>query len=85
MSYFVKWKPKPLNFISKLPKNIALRIWDKLDKLKENPFRYLKHFETEEIYKFRIGDYRALISIDFEKKTLIIEVLDKRGRVYKGK
>ena len=67
MSYFVKWKPKPLNFISKLPKNIALRIWDKLDKLKENPFRYLKHFESEEIYKFRIGDYRALISIDFEK------------------
>lgn len=83
MSYSIKWKPKPLKFINKLPKNIALRIWNKLDKLKENPFRYLEHYEGEDVYKFRVGDYRTLISVDLEKKILMIEVLDKRGRIYK--
>ena len=83
MSYSIRWKPKPLKFFNKLSKNISLRIWDKLDKLKENPFRYLKHFESEDVYKFRIGGYRFLIDVDFEKKVLIIQVFDKRGRIYK--
>jgi len=34
-------------------------------------------------YKLRIGDYRALIDVDFDKGFLVVEVLDKRGRVYK--
>ncbi|HLA23295.1 MAG TPA: hypothetical protein VJZ93_02045 [Candidatus Nanoarchaeia archaeon] len=35
------------------------------------------------IDKLRIGDYRALIDIDFENKILIIQVFDKRGKIYK--
>ena len=35
------------------------------------------------ISKLRIGDYRALIDIDFENKVLIIQVFDKRGKIYK--
>jgi len=35
------------------------------------------------ISKLRIGDYRALIDIDFENKILIIQVFDKRGKIYK--
>ena len=33
---------------------------------KENPFNYLEYFEGD-YYKLRIGDYRALIDVDFEK------------------
>lgn len=83
MIYTIQWKPKPLNFINRLPKNIALRIWNKLDSIKENPFRYLEHFEGENLYKIRIGNYRALIDIDDNRKILFIQVLDKRGRIYK--
>ena len=35
------------------------------------------------IDKLRIGDYRALIDIDFENKVLIIQVFVKRGKIYK--
>ncbi len=69
-------------FLKKLPNDIAKRIFNKVESIKENPFHYLEHYEGE-YYKLRIGDYRALIDIDFNKKILTVQVLDKRGRIYK--
>lgn len=83
MSFQIKLKPKPLKYLKKLPEDIALRIWKKIDELKQNPFRCLEHYEGGNFYKFRIGDYRALIDIDFAKNIMVIEVLDKRSRIYK--
>jgi len=81
MSYTIKWTPKSAKALSKLSKDIALRIWNKTEKLRENPFRYLEHYEGNG-YKFRIGEYRLLIDVDFENNVLIIRVFNKRGRIY---
>ena len=51
-------------------------------KIKENPFRYIEHYEGK-YYKIRIGDFRALIDIDFQRKILFVRIFDKRRRVYK--
>jgi len=82
MFFNIEWHPNARKFLRKLPLEIAKRIVKKIKGLKENPFRFLEHYEGEG-YKFRIGDYRALIDIDFENKILFIRVLDKRGRIYK--
>ena len=82
MSFDIEWDQKAFKFLDKLQKDIAERILDKLEAVKEDPFRYLEHYEGEG-YKLRIGDYRMLVDVDFEKKTIIIQVFDKRGRVYK--
>jgi len=41
----------------------------------------VERFEGE-LYKLRIGEYRALVDIDFEKKVMSIRVFDKRERIY---
>jgi len=82
MSYTIKWNIKSTKILKKLPENVALRLWKKIQDLKENPFRYLEHYEGEG-YKLRIGDYRALIDVDFQNKILKIRVFDKRERIYK--
>ena len=82
MNYSIIWKPSALKFLKKLEKKDKIRISKKVDLLNEDPFRFLEHYEGD-YYKLRIGDYRALIDIDFDKKILIIQVLDKRGRIYK--
>ena len=82
MSYSVEWHSQAIKFLEKLQKNIAERILKKPDKVKEDPFRFLEHYEGD-YYKLRIGDYRMLIDIDFEKKILFIRVFDKRSRIYK--
>ena len=82
MNYNIEFSSKSKKFLKSLDKTISLRIIEKINLLTENPFRYLEHYEGD-YYKLRIGDYRALIDINFKEKILIIQVLDKRGRVYK--
>ncbi len=82
MNYKIEIGPKAQKFFNNLPRDISLRLTNKLRQLQEDPFRYLKHFEGGG-YKFRIGEYRALIDVDFARKVLIVRVLDKRGRIYK--
>ncbi len=83
MAYSLKLDRDANKFLNGLPLNIAERIAKKLETIKENPFRYLEHYEGDKCYKLRIGDYRALIDIDFERKILFVRILDKRGRIYK--
>ena len=75
--------PKVSKFIENLESHLQERIKSKLRELKEDPFRFLEHFEGESYYKLRIGEYRALIDIDFKNKELKIQVLDHRSRIYK--
>lgn len=83
MSFEIILDSKADKFLDKLQKDIALRIINKLEQVKEDPFRYLEHYEGEYDYKLRIGDYRVLIDIDFTRRILFVRVIDKRGRVYK--
>ncbi len=83
MSYTIKWEKVAFLFLDKLSSNVSERILNKLDKIKKDPFHYLEHFESKKCYKLGIGIYRALIDVDFENKVLIIQILDKRGRIYK--
>ncbi len=81
MRYEIIWHPKAAKYAEKLPNEISIRVLEKFDELSGDPFRYLEHFEGEG-YKFRVGEYRALIDVDFEKKLLKVRVFDKRGRIY---
>ncbi len=82
MSYEIEIGLKAKKVFNNLPNEVALRFTKKLRQLKENPFRHLRHFEGGG-YKFRVGDYRAIIDVDFERKILVVRILDKRSRIYK--
>jgi mRNA interferase RelE/StbE len=81
MSYNIEFSSTCKKFLKQLNKDVALRILEKFEEIKENPFRYIDHYEGK-YYKVRIGDYRALMDIDFERKILFVRVFDKRGRIY---
>jgi mRNA interferase RelE/StbE len=83
MNYQVKLHPKVKQFLDKSNKQLNERIKKRLKLLKEDPFRYLEHYEGEKCYKFRIGDYRALIDVDNQRKIIFVRVLDHRGKIYK--
>ena len=70
-----------MKVLRKLPNDLSERIIKKIHDVSKNPFRYLEHFEADDRFKLRIGDYRLLIEI--EDNILKIMVLDKRGRIYK--
>ena len=82
MSYSVEWHPKVRKFLKKLPKDISARIVLKVKEVKEDPFRYLEHYEGKDYYKLRVGDYRLLIDVDFNNEVLLVQIIDHRGRIY---
>ena len=83
MTYKIDFHSTVRKYLRQLNEKESHRIVKKIKSIQANPFRYLEHYEGDSLYKLRIGDYRALIDVDFEKKLLIVQVLDKRGRVYK--
>ena len=76
--------PKADKFLNGLEHSLRERIKSKLRELREDPFRFLEHFEGSDYYKLRVGDYRALIDVDFQKKLLKVQILDHRSKIYKG-
>lgn len=82
MSYSAEWHPKTRKFLKKLPNDISARIVLKVKEVQEDPFRFLEHYEGKDYYKLRVGDYRLLIDVDFKNKSLLIQVIDHRGRIY---
>lgn len=83
MSYEIKLHPKVVKFINKSDHSLSDRIKKRLMSLKEDPFRFLEHYEGKDYYKLRIGDYRALIDVDTSRKIIFIRVLDHRSKIYK--
>ena len=81
MNFKIEFSNQATKFIRSLPNEVKERIKKKFREVSENPFRYLEHFEGDNYYKLRIGNFRALIDVD--KNILFIRVFDKRGRIYK--
>ncbi len=83
MKFEVEFSRQATRFIRNLQTNIKGRIKKKFGEVSEDPFRFLEHYECKEEYKLRIGNYRALIDVDSERKILWVRIFDKRGRIYK--
>ena len=81
MVWEITWYPKAFRILKNLPFNLQERIIKRVEKLKDNPFHFLEHFEGR-LYKLQIGDYRALVDMDFENKIISIQVFGHRGRIY---
>lgn len=86
MTFGVEWSERAERTLSKLPEYISSRIARKVDSIRSDPFHYLEHYKGEDTdtYKLRIGDYRALIDIDFPNKILKVRVVGHRKDIYKN-
>ncbi len=74
--------PKALEFLEKLPNDVAKRIFTKIRSTKTNPFRYFERLEGRKDFKFRMGDYRAIADIDQNKQTIHITIIGHRKNIY---
>jgi len=80
----VIWDPKAREFLRKLPKSVAKRIFKKVDKeVKENVERYLKTLVSRRGFKIRVGDYRLFVDYVKGKDLLIIRTIKHRREAYK--
>lgn len=80
----IEWDPQAREFLRKLPKNIAQRIYDKVDQeIKANVEHFLETLVNIPCYKIRIGDYRLFVDYYKNNDLLVIRSIRHRKDAYK--
>ncbi len=83
MPYSISWIPAALEDLRSLDKPIQERIVRKIRSIEFDPLRFAEHLVDYELYKLRVGDYRAIIDIKPAEKALVVILVGHREKVYK--
>ncbi len=83
MAYILVWSPKSQQVLVSLPKEIAGRVIKKANAIVGNPHPFLERMVDYNVYKLRVGDYRAFMDIDEAKKELHMLNVKHRKHAYK--
>lgn len=72
------------NFLKKCDEILQQRIIAKIELLKTEPVPHdsKRVVGEKRCFRVRIGDYRVLYDISWEKKAILIAKIDKRSKVY---
>ena len=80
--YKLVFEKRALGDLNKLDVLMKRRIWDKLQKCKENPFVFLKPLVQIRGFKLRVGDYRVIVDVREEIRILNVLKVGHRKNVY---
>lgn len=83
MTYGIIYDRNATDDMSKLPKQLRKRIFNKAKDAKENPEHFFEQLSGRTDYKLRIGDYRLIADINHSLKRIEVTFVDHRKRVYK--
>lgn len=82
MTYSLEWSTIAAGNLAELDKKAADRITKKVERTRNNPLTYLKRLTGVPLYSLRIGGYRAIISLNIEKKYMLVIKVGPRKNVY---
>ena len=86
MEYEVKWTETSLRQLEKLGKDagkpVAKRIFDKVESITGDPFKFVKRLRGFDLYRLRVGDYRVIMSIERSKLVILILEVGHRKVIY---
>lgn len=77
----IQWTERALKELGKLESGISVRIAQKVEELKEDPFsKDIKRLKGETAFRLRVGDYRVLFDIIGD--TIYISKVGHRKHIY---
>jgi len=84
--YQVFLSQRAQEFLEKLDNINSERIKERLKKLEDNPIpsdtKFVGRENGEKIFRYRIGDFRALYKVKYAESIVLITKIDKISRVY---
>lgn len=86
MTYQVIYLSSTEKFFKKVPRNIALRILNRVEKISLDPLAPDSNIKKLQDpiagYRLRVGDYRVIYLLDHQAKRLIVSKIAHRSEVY---
>jgi len=83
--YKITFSKQAHKTLRKMPRNLALKLAEKIKKLSKNPEKMakIKKLTDHPGYRLRVGDWRIVYLINNNDKTVHIIKIKTRGGVYK--
>jgi mRNA interferase RelE/StbE len=84
-SYTLSYSKSALDTLKRLDKSIARRITAKAEWLAANAMTVRHKALTGRwhgLYKWRVGEYRIVYSLDHERRVILIAVIGNRSDIY---
>ena len=84
--YKITFKKEAAKSLSRLPRNVAITIREKLEDIADNPYAEhpnAKKLQGREGYRLRIGDWRVIYEIQNEQLVILVLRIAPRGEAYR--
>ena len=82
MRHSVLLHPRAAEFLNKADKTLRNRIRAGLRELEDHPEEKGQRLQHSRFYRLRIGDYRAIYTIDQNKHEVVVLFIGHRREVY---
>lgn len=85
-SYRIYFKPSVQKDLRPLRESLVLRLMQRIEGLKTDPFsrQAIKLSGAERLYRIRVGDYRIVYEVDTRAKEVTIHYVRHRREVYRS-
>lgn len=80
----IEFSNQSKKFLKKCDRQLTIRIIEKIELLKTYPMPHdsKRVVGEDRTFRIRIGDYRVLYEVDWNKKLILIDKIDKRSKAY---
>ena len=83
MEFRIKWTEHAITQLERLGKKDRKIIFEKVEEIKEDPYRYVKKLRKLPLHRLRVGQYRVIISIKNKKTIILVLEVGHRSKIYK--
>ena len=86
--YEIIYNKQVVKFIKKRPKNEKIKILQRFEQLKQNPYPSNMQIDVKKLqnrvgFRLRVGDYRFIYDIEDDRLIIYMEEANSRGDIYK--
>ena len=82
MTYEILFSDSSLQQLKSLDRGAQQRILAALERIRTNPWRYVKKLVDDPGYRLRVGDYRVILDIDGRRLLILVIKIGHRKNVY---
>ncbi|MFH1181790.1 MAG: type II toxin-antitoxin system RelE/ParE family toxin [Candidatus Woesearchaeota archaeon] len=83
MAYRISYTEKALKYLERLNKKEMRQLYNKIERIIDNPLHYIEKLVSVNLWKLRIGDYRAIIKLGKLEQEIAIIDIGHRKNIYK--
>jgi mRNA interferase RelE/StbE len=84
LAYAISYTEKALRYLESLDKKQMRQLYNKIESIKANPLHYIEKLVSINLWKLRIGDYRAIIRLNRPDQEIVVIDIGHRRNVYKN-